>query len=152
MNELTRPSRQLTYDGAAIALNAAIAKARQIGVPENISVVDAGGNLLAFARMDGARFLAQHSSIAKAQTAASLQMATGQLPAQFGLDLALATGNRSINLPGGLTIEHEGMIIGAIGVSSGPDPEDIAIAEAGRDALLAALAELAGRRPPTSDG
>lgn len=139
MTDLIRPACQLTYDGAVVALNAAIAKAHEIGVPENISVVDAGGNLIAFARMDGARFFAQHSSIAKAQTAASLQMATGQLPAQFGVDLALATGNRSINLPGGLTIEHDGFIIGAIGVSSGADPDDIAIAEAGRDALLAAL-------------
>ncbi len=139
MSELTRPSRQLTYDGAVIALNAAIAKAREIGVPENISVVDAGGNLLAFARMDGARFFAQHSSTAKAQTAASLQMATGQLPPQFGVDLALATGNRSINLPGGLIIEHDGLILGAIGVSSGPDADDIAVAEAGRDAVLDAI-------------
>lgn len=139
MTEITRPSRQLTYDGAVIALNAAIAKARAVGVPENISVVDAGGNLIAFARMDGARLFAQHSSIAKAQTAASLRTASGQLPAQFGIDLALATGNRSINLPGGLTIEYGGLIIGAIGVGSGPEPDDIAIAEAGRDALLAAL-------------
>lgn len=140
MTDLTRPARQLTYDGAALALNAAIVKAREIGVPENVAVVDAGGNLLAFARMDGARFFAQHSAIAKAQTAASLQMDTGQLPAQFGVDLALATGNRSINLPGGVTIEQDGMIIGAIGVSSGPDPDDIAVAEAGRDAVLAAIA------------
>ncbi|MGF7149784.1 uncharacterized protein GlcG (DUF336 family) [Sphingomonas zeicaulis] len=139
MSEVIRPAAHLTYDGAVVALNAAIAKAREIGVPENVAVVDASGNLLAFARMDGARFLAQHSSIAKAQTAASLQMSTGQLPAQFGVDLALATGNRSINLPGGLTIEHDGAIIGAIGVSSGPDPDDIIVAEAGRDAVLAAL-------------
>jgi glc operon protein GlcG len=139
MTELIRPARQLTYDGAVLALNAAIARAREIGVPENIAVVDAGGNLLAFARMDGARFFAQHSAIAKAQTAASLQMSTGELPAQFGVDLALATGNRSINLPGGLTIEHQATIIGAIGVSSGPDADDIAVAEAGRDAVLEAL-------------
>lgn len=139
MSELTRSARQLTYQGAAVALDAAIAKARAIGVPENIAVVDAGGNLLAFARMDGARFLAQHSAIAKAQTAASLQMASGQLPDQFGMDLALATGGRSINLPGGLTVAHGGSILGAIGVSSGPDADDIAVAEAGRDAVLAAL-------------
>jgi glc operon protein GlcG len=140
MTNLTWHSRQLTYDGALVALNAALARARETGVPENIAVVDAGGNLLAFARMDGARFFAQHSSIAKAQTAASLRMATGQLLPQFGVDLALATGNRSINLAGGLPIEVDGTLIGAIGVSSGPDPDDIAVAEAGRDAVLAALA------------
>jgi glc operon protein GlcG len=141
MAGLTRTGRQLTYEGAIVALNAAIAKARELDVPENISVVDAGGHLLAFARMNGARFFAQHSSIAKAQTAASLQMATGQLPRQFGVDLALATGNRSINLPGGLPIVVDGVVIGAIGVSSGPDADDIAVAEAGRDALIVALGD-----------
>ena len=139
MAELTSQSRQLTYEGALLTLNAALTKARELGVPENIAVVDASGNLLAFARMDGARFFAQHSAISKAQTAASLRLATGQLPAQFGVDLALATGNRSINLPGGLPIEADGVLIGAIGVSSGPDPDDVAVAEAGRDAVLAAL-------------
>lgn len=136
---ITHPARQLAYAGAAIALEAAIARALEIGVPQNIAIVDAGGNLLAFARMDGARFLAQHSSIAKARTAASLRMATGQLPPQFGVELALATGGQSINLPGGLPIEAEGAVIGAIGVSSGADHDDIAVAEAGRDAVVAAL-------------
>ncbi|WP_202913479.1 GlcG/HbpS family heme-binding protein [Acuticoccus sediminis] len=139
MSDIARSSLQLTYDGAALALQAAIAKAREINVPENIAVVDAGGNLLAFARLDGARFLAQFSAISKAQTAASLHMATGELPPQFGVDLAFATGSRSINLPGGLPIVVDGQVIGAIAASSGADPDDIAIAGAGRDAVLAAL-------------
>jgi glc operon protein GlcG len=139
MTKLIRPVQYLTYEGAAIALQAAIAKALELDVPENIAIVDASGNLITFARMDGARLFAQHSAIAKAQTAASLQMATGRLPIQFGINLALATGSRSINLPGGVTIEHGGKIIGAIGVSSGPDADDIAIAEAGRDAVQARL-------------
>ena len=151
MTNLTRASQLLTYDGAALALQAAIDKAREIGVPENVAVVDAGGNLLAFARMDGARFLAQHSAIAKARSAASLQMATGQLEAQFGLDLAFATGGRSINLPGGVTIEAGGELIGAIGVSSGADADDVLVASVGRDALLAALArQPAQESPPCS--
>jgi uncharacterized protein GlcG (DUF336 family) len=66
-------------------------------------------------------------------------MATGQLPPEFGVALALATGGQSINLQGGLPIEAEGAIIGAIGVSSGADADDIAVAEAGRDAVVAAL-------------
>jgi uncharacterized protein GlcG (DUF336 family) len=79
MTDHIRTSRQLTYAGAALAIKAAVAKAHEIGVPQNISIVDKGGNLLAFARMDGARFLAQHSSFSKAQTAASLGMPTGHL-------------------------------------------------------------------------
>lgn len=140
MTPYVQAGLQLTYEGAALALRAAVDKARELGVPQNISIVDAGGNLLAFARMDGARFLAQHSSFAKARTAASLGMPTGSLPAQFGVELALATGNRSINLVGGLPIEVDGCRVGAVGVSSGQDHEDLAVAEAARDALLTALA------------
>lgn len=139
VTEVVRARRQLTYDGAALAIAAAVARAREIGVPQNVSVVDAGGNLLAFARMDGARFLAQHSSFSKARTAASLGMETGQLPPQFGVDLALATGERSINLVGGLPIVVDGELVGAVGVSSGADDEDLAVAEAARAAVLAAV-------------
>jgi len=139
MSDQIRMSKQLTYAGAALALEAAIAKAHEIGVPQNISIVDAGGNLLAFARMDGARFLAQHSSFSKAQTAASLRMATGELPAQFGVELAFATGGRSINMKGGLPMILEGDVLGAVGVSSGADDEDLAVAQAACDALLVSL-------------
>ena len=139
MTNHIRNSRQLTYDGAALAIEVAVSKAREIGVPQNISIVDAGGNLLAFARMDGARFLAQHSSFSKAQTAASLGMPTGHLPAQFGVELALATRGRSINMVGGLPIVVNGDLLGAVGVSSGADDEDLAVAQAAHDAVLAAL-------------
>ncbi len=139
MNDYIRPGRQLAYDGAALALAAAIGKAREIGAPENVSIVDAGGNLLAFGRMDGARFLAQHSSLAKARTAASLAMPTGQMPVQFGLDLALATGGQSTNLPGGLPIIFEGDLLGAVGIGSGTAEQDLMVAEAARDAVLDAL-------------
>lgn len=141
MNDHIRISKQLTYAGAALALNAAVAKAHEIGVPQNISIVDAGGNLLAFARMDGARFLAQHSSFSKAQTAASLRMPTGLLPTQFGVELALATGSRSINMVGGLPIVLNGDVLGAVGVSSGADDEDQAVAQAACEALLASLGQ-----------
>jgi glc operon protein GlcG len=139
MTRYLRALSQLTYAGAERALQGALAKANEIGVPENISVVDAAGRLLAFARMDGARFFAQHSSLAKAQTAASLAMPTGHLPPQFGVELALATNGRSINMIGGLPIRVDGVIVGAIGVSSGSDNEDVAVAEAGCAAVVAAL-------------
>ena len=139
MTHYIRASRQLTYEGAALAIAAAVAKAHEIGVPQNVSVVDAGGNLLAFARMNGARLLARHSSFSKAQTAASLGDPTGHLAAQFGLELALATGGRSINMVGGLPIILDGDLLGAVGVSSGADDEDLAVAQAARDAVLNAL-------------
>ncbi len=131
-----RSQIQMTYEGAALALNAAIAKATELGIAQNIAVVDAGANLLAFARMDGARLFAQHSAISKAQTAASLRDPTGHLPPQFGADLAAATGGRSINMVGGLPIVIDGQVIGAVGVSSGSDDEDLAVAEAARDRVV----------------
>ena len=75
------------------------------------------------------------------RTAASLAMPTGHLPTQFGVDLALATGGRSINMVGGLPIVVDGDLLGAVGVSSGEDEQDLAVAEAARDAVLAALAQ-----------
>jgi glc operon protein GlcG len=49
--QLVRSKKQLNYAGAAVAIEAAVAKSREIGAPECIAVVDAGGNLLAFARI-----------------------------------------------------------------------------------------------------
>ena len=51
----TRPSAKLTHHGAMVALQAAIAKAEELGVPQNITIVDDGGNMLAYIRMDGAK-------------------------------------------------------------------------------------------------
>jgi uncharacterized protein GlcG (DUF336 family) len=139
VNEYVRHAPQITYAAARLALDAAVKTALSIGVPQNISIVDAGGNLVAFARMDGARTLARHSSLSKAETAASLGFASGQFPEQFGVDLALATGSRSINLKGGLPILYLDQVIGAVGVSSGSDDEDLAVAQAACDAVLAAI-------------
>jgi glc operon protein GlcG len=83
-HSLTSPRQQLTYAAAAIAVQAAVAKSREIEAPECIAVVDAGGNLLAFARVDGAAPLARDPAIAKAATSASLGAPTGAIPFEFG--------------------------------------------------------------------
>ena len=136
---LVQNRKQLTYAGAAIATEAAVAKSRSLAAPECIAVVDAGGNLLAYARLEGAAVLALEPAIAKAQTAVSLAMATGGIPFEFGANLATASRGRITNLGGGLPILHEGELVGAIGVGSGTTEQDLAVAEAGRTALLAAL-------------
>jgi glc operon protein GlcG len=137
---LIRNKKQLTYAGAAIAVEAAVAKSRAIGAPECIAVVDAAGNLLAFARVDGAAVLARHPAIGKAATSASLGAATGGIPFEFGANLGLASQGDISNLGGGFPIAFEGELLGAIGVGSGTTEQDVAVAEAGRDAVLAALA------------
>ena len=66
----TAPFLRLTSDGAMKILQAAMEKASAMGVPQCISIVDPGGHLLAFCRMDGAFVLSNDSSLKKAKTAA----------------------------------------------------------------------------------
>lgn len=137
--ELLRTSHELTYAAADLILKACVAKAQAINVPQCIAVVDAGGRLLAFARMDGAKFHAQHSATTKAVTSASTRGATGAAPQDFGVNLALSTGGMTTNLKGGLPILHEGKLIGAVGVGSGTGEQDVEVGQAGLDALAEAL-------------
>jgi glc operon protein GlcG len=102
-------------------------------------VVDAGGNVLAFARVEGAAVLAFEPAIAKAQTSASLGIPTGGIPFEFGANLAAASKGGITNLGGGFPIIHAGEVLGAIGVGSGTTEQDVQVAEAGRDVVLAAI-------------
>ena len=129
-------SRQELGEAAALKiLDAARVKAHEIGVPQNIAVVDRGGRLLAFCRMDGAKFHSVDTSIAKAVTAASIGAATGAAPDGFAVQLGLATRGGFTNLKGGLPVVIDGDTVGAIGVGSGAPTEDVAVAEAGVAAL-----------------
>ena len=134
----TSPSLKLTIDGAMKLLEAAMAKARDMKVPECIAVVDAGGHLLAFARMDGAFALSIDTALVKAMTAASYGIPTGDIPAGVDIKLAIATQGKRINLPGGLPIIVDGHVIGGIGVGSGTGEQDRIVAEAALGALPSA--------------
>lgn len=129
---------KLSHRGALTALDAAIERAEQLGVPQNVCIVDEGGNLLAFARMDGARLLSGDTSRQKAVTAASHGTPTGNLDPELQLNFGLATGGRLTNLEGGLPIYLDGVLAGGIGVGSGKGTEDI---DVGRAALAAIGAE-----------
>ncbi|HTS93717.1 MAG TPA: heme-binding protein [Stellaceae bacterium] len=127
--------KRLTHEGAARIIAAAIAKADTMGVPQCIAVVDDGGNLLAFMRMDGARFLSIESSINKAVTAASGRAQTGNVPADVDMKLAVTTGGKLVNLKGGVPIVVDGKVIGGIGVGSGTGDQDLEVAKAGLAAV-----------------
>jgi uncharacterized protein GlcG (DUF336 family) len=135
----TVASLKLTIEGAMKLLGAAIAKAAEIGVPECISIVDPGGHLLAFARMDGAFVQSIDSSLMKAMTAASYGEPTGNIAAGIDIKLAIATQGKRINLPGGLPIIVNGHVVGGIGVGSGTGEQDRIVA-------AAALATLPGAK------
>ena len=135
----TVASLKLTYQGAMKLLHAAVAKATHMGVPQCISIVDTGGHLLVFARMDGAFSQSIDTSLMKARTATSYGRPTGDIPTGVDLKLAIATKGARINLPGGLPIIVDGHVIGGIGVGSGTGEQD-------RQVAMAALAALPGAR------
>ena len=127
----TQPFLRLTEEGALKMLAAAREKAASMGVPQCISIVDTGGHLLAFLRMDGAFVQSIDSSLRKAMTAASYGVPTGGIAEGVDLKLAIATDGRRINLPGGLPIIVDGHIIGGIGVGSGTGAQDLEVAKVG---------------------
>jgi len=131
----TRTALKLTHAGALKALAGAVARAEALGVPQNISIVDEGGNLLAFVRMDGAKLLSRETSLSKAITAASHRQPTSRLDPSIELKLAIAGGGRLTNLEGGLPIVVDGECIGAVGVGSGTGEQDIEVARAALAAI-----------------
>ena len=131
----TKPFLKLTHEGALRALDAALKKAEALGVPQNITVVDDGGNLLAFVRMDGAKVLSIRTSQKKAVSAASLRQPSGHLKPELELKMAIATDAALTNLEGGFPIVIDGFCVGAIGVGSGTGAQDCEVARAGLAAL-----------------
>src|SRR5207302_2260175 len=71
---------RLTLEGARRVIAGAEAKAGELGLKVNVAVVDDGGHLLAFARMDGARPASGYTAITKATTAATFRQETGPIP------------------------------------------------------------------------
>ncbi|MGB3390596.1 MAG: heme-binding protein [Pseudaminobacter sp.] len=126
----TKPVLKLTHAGALKALASAVEKAESLGVPQNITIVDDGGNLLAFVRMDGAKLLSRETSMSKAITAASHRQPTSRLDPNYEIKLAIAGGGRLTNLEGGLPIFIEGHCVGAVGVGSGTGAQDVEVARA----------------------
>lgn len=130
----------ITVEQAQKAITAALAKAHEQGTLMNIAVVDAGGNLKAFERMDGAFLGSVDISIKKAKTARLFNMSTkalGEL-AQVGQPLyGIEVTNEGLVVFGGgfLLQNKEGLVIGAIGVSGSSVENDMAVAQAGVDAL-----------------
>ena len=122
---------RLRHDAALRMLMLAAEAATNAGVPQCITVTDAGGTVIAQLRMDGARLNALQISAVKARTAASTGSATAEDPGD--LAVALATAGMQTGLMGGLPIWIDGQLAGGIGVSSGP-------AEVDRDCAMAAFA------------
>lgn len=139
MNNIICNESSIHWAAAEKATQAAVRKAIDLGVMINVAVVDRGGNLLAFQRINGA---ALHSiSIAqdKAYTSVSFRLPTSDWK-QVLADLpflreGLAQRDRLVMFGGGLPIEMDGELIGGIGVSGASEEQDEACAKAGLQAL-----------------
>ena len=139
-------SQKLTLNDAKMILEGSEAKAREIGVDMDIAVVDDGGHLLAFARMNGARLTSIDVSINKAFTAACARRGTHEYAAIAGpggpaFGMHTSNQGRFMIVGGGLPIFVKGMIAGGVGCSSGSPEQDREVAQAGIDKLLASLSE-----------
>jgi uncharacterized protein GlcG (DUF336 family) len=130
----------VTLEDARRVIAAAEAKALEIGQPMNIAVADGGGNLVAHVRMDGAWIGSINISINKAYTSRAFDIATKDLAehSQSGgqfFGIHVSNQGRIMVFAGGIPLERDGAVVGAIGVSGGSGEQDHAVAEAGAAAF-----------------
>jgi uncharacterized protein GlcG (DUF336 family) len=135
----------LTLAAARLIVAAVEAEARTIGVAMSCAVVDSGGQLVAFERMDAADLVTVTLAQDKAWTALVNRMPTGDLGplAQPGAEFygyASVAGGRTIVFAGGLPLERDGVLVGAVGVSGGDAAQDERAVEAGLAAFLSGAA------------
>lgn len=138
-NQLT-----LSLDLALLGMSAALAEARTLGVRVSLSIVDASGQLIQLAHMDGAPAPSRDIAHDKAWTAAGFGLATSaweerlaQMPAS--VRDGLLQRPRLALFGGGVPVKVEGVVVGAIGVSGASAEQDEQCAQAGVAAILAAL-------------
>ena len=135
---------KLTLEDARLMMAAAEKKALEIGVDMDIAIVDDGGNLLLFQRMDNARITSITIAIDKAFTAGAARKSTraygdvsGPGDPAFGINSSIQ--GRFMIFAGGLPIFIDDQPVGGIGCSSGSPDQDEIVAQAGIDALISSL-------------
>ena len=109
--------------------------AKELGQPQNIAVVDAGGNLVAHVRMDGAWIGSVDIAINKAYTARAFDLPTADLaeeskPGGQFYGIQETNKGRVIIFAGGIPLKRDGEVVGAVGVSGGDGKQDTTVAEA----------------------
>ena len=125
----------VTLATAQALIAAAHTEADRRSVKISAAVVDAGGNLVAFGRMDGAEIAGPVLAVDKAYTAVANSIATADLavlaaPGGELFGLQANGGGRFVIFGGGIPLEADGVIVGAVGVSGASTADDVACAEA----------------------
>jgi uncharacterized protein GlcG (DUF336 family) len=114
---------------------AAEKKAEELGQPINVAIVDEGGNLLAFERMENAWRGSIDISINKAFTSRAFDITTKDLgnnsqPGQQFFGIHASNHGRIMIFAGGIPLKRDGKVVGAVGISGGSGEQDHAVAEA----------------------
>ncbi|HEY3704787.1 MAG TPA: heme-binding protein [Terracidiphilus sp.] len=124
----------VSLEQARAVIRAGQTKAEEIGVPMNIAVVDAGANLVAFERMEGAWIGSIDISMNKAFTSRAFDITTKDLAANsqsgdqfFGIHVS--NHGRIMIFAGGIPLKRNGEVVGAVGVSGSSGENDHAVAE-----------------------
>lgn len=143
----------MTLELASRMSDAAVDRATQIGAVVSVAVVDGGGNLVHFQRMDRAEIAGPTLAVDKAYTAVAHRISTAELgplsaPGAPLAGLAANGGGRYVVFAGGVPCwvgdpDVDGVVVGGVGVSGGTAEEDAACAEA---ALVVFVDEAGGPR------
>jgi uncharacterized protein GlcG (DUF336 family) len=125
----------ITLDQARRVIAAGEREAQNQGQPMNIAVVDGGGNLLAFHRMDGAWLGSIDIAIKKAWTSRAFDIETKALgklsqPGEDFYGIHVSNNGKVMIFAGGVPLKRNGVVVGAVGVSGGVGKQDQAVAEA----------------------
>jgi uncharacterized protein GlcG (DUF336 family) len=125
----------ITLEQAKKIIAAGEREAQKQGQPMNIAVVDAGGNLVAFERMDGAWLGSIDISQKKAWTSRAFDIDTKTLstltqPGNDFYGLHVSNNGKVMIFAGGVPLKRNGVVIGGVGVSGGSGKQDHAVAEA----------------------
>lgn len=133
------PQSVVSAEAVSVALEAAVAKAAELGVKINVAVADSGGNLSGFLRMPGAFVQSIDIAIDKAYTAAGFGFSTKKWMEFIGHDEGMKFGfsarPRLVVFGGGLPLRVNGELIGGIGVSGASEEQDEICARAALDAI-----------------
>ena len=131
----------ITLEETKKLISSAEQKAHEMGLAMNIAVMDAGRNLVAFHRMDGAWVASIDIAIDKAFTSAGRGLTTREIgemaqPGEPLFGINTTNGGRIVIFAGGIPLTRDGEVVGAIGVSGGAVDEDHEVAEAGVAAFI----------------
>jgi uncharacterized protein GlcG (DUF336 family) len=132
---------ELTLEMAEQAVRAAQARARELGAPMTVTVVDEGGRMVLCARADATGFFTPETSRAKAVAAAAFRRSTTELAelaakgSAFWKTVPVILDGQALPTPGGAPLVRGGRVIGGIGCGGGTGEQDQQCAEAGAAAL-----------------